>query len=77
MVLLWFLDGKTLEGKTLQPVCSEYNLHCEKTDTCWLNRDYEVLLANILIVFVTAESNYRENGGRETSMLSVLNNGSV
>lgn len=49
----------------------------EKTNTCWLNRDYETQLANIIIVFVTAESDDRESGGRERAMLSVLNNDSV
>lgn len=31
VMLLWFLGGKPLEGKTLQTVFSEYNLNCEKS----------------------------------------------
>lgn len=49
----------------------------KEADTCWLSRDYEAQLADILIVFVTAESNGRESGSRERAMLSVLNNDSV
>lgn len=47
----------------------------KKANTCWLNRDYEVLLSNTLIV--SAKSSDRENGGGERAMLSVLNNDSV
>lgn len=36
-----------------------------------------MLLANILIVFVTAESYDRENGGGKRAVLSVLPNDSV
>lgn len=49
----------------------------KKANTFWLSRDYEMLLANTLIVFVTAKSSVRENGGGERAMLSVLNNDSV
>lgn len=49
----------------------------KKANTCWLNRDYEAVLANKIIVFVTAESNDRESEGEERAMLSVLNNDSV
>lgn len=71
VVLLGFLDGKSVEGFLNRTRI------VKKADACWLNRDYEVLWANVLIVFVTAESNDRENGGRERLMLSVLNNDSV